>query len=174
VISAEVSEALEVVRTHIRSLRERNDPVGFMYRVCDPLPDVTPGIPGAYAELLRISDGGKIGAFQYQDHKEPERRGNQLDLFPDVMGNRALDLFYEFGVFVDAPVALCREDGSVWSFANLSRVWWMDQEIEQVAVNIDEYLRERIFNRDVAVEFGEGEWAEILDATGAGLPSRDL
>lgn len=169
-ITNEVARALEVVRQHLQARRESDDPMGFLYRVGQPLGDVGVEVPEHYAELLKISDGGKVGSFQYRNHQELAGRDNYLEMSPAALGDNDLSSFYQVGVYVDVPVMLRRDDGSVWSFPDFSGYWWMDQVIERVAFGLDEYLRAWVFDQSMAITHGESGWLEILSRTGTELP----
>lgn len=162
-ITSEVARALEVIRADLDERTRLDDPVSGMYRVGRPLAEVVTDLPQAYIDLLRVANGGKIGAFQFLSSQEMRTARIDLDAYPDSLNGLELELLCEVGVYVDAPVAVLRGDGSVWSFPDLSKHWWMDQVIERVAPDLDAYLRGWVFNRSKAIEHGEEYWLELLD-----------
>lgn len=169
-ITQEVVQALESARAYLESRRDADDPTGFLYRVSRPVAGDPLQSPRWYSDLLRISDGGRLGAFQYRSHDELTQRDNYLDMSPGALGDLDPSSYIQIGVYVDVPVVMRREDGSIWSFPDFSGYWWMDRVIEQVAPGLDEYLRVWVFNRSKAIEHGELGWQEIIDEMGLELP----
>jgi hypothetical protein len=168
-ISAAVLRALELVRDFLSVRGEADDPTAALYRV-RPGAEGSDQVPHWYADLLRLSDGGRVGAFQYRSLQDLSHRDNYLDMSPGALGGRDREMFLQVGVYVDIPVLMNRSDGSIWSFPDVSGYWWMGQSVELVSTDIDEYLHAWVFDRSKAIEHGELGWIDVLDQSGVDLP----
>jgi hypothetical protein len=116
------------------------------WQILNSIPDAADrpavaGAPDEYVEFLRVHDGAILGAVVILDT-------NFVEAAQSLIADGKADLplgngeWYCVGKVGDHPILLRRSDGSVWTFPDMTGVWWQSRDFRQVADSLGDFVLE--------------------------------